>query len=90
MPGYPHMEFVSGAITMGYLIAGVFFLKFWKRTQDGLFIVFACAFWLLALTQSLVSLTYVPREEQSWIYLFRLAAFALIIAAIIRKNVRSR
>ena len=84
------MEFVSGAITMGYLIAGLFFLRFWRRTRDGLFVVFASAFWLLALAQTLLTLADAPREEQSWIYVVRLAAFALIIMAIVRKNVRNR
>jgi hypothetical protein len=30
------LNFLSGALTMGFLIAGLFFLRFWKRTRDGL------------------------------------------------------
>jgi hypothetical protein len=86
---YPIFQFVSGAITIGYVIAGLFFLRFWTRTRDGLFGAFACAFWLLALNQALVALAGIPREEHSWIYLLRLAAFTLIIIAIIRKNLRT-
>lgn len=86
---YPVFQFVSGAITIGYVIAGLFFLRFWTRTRDGLFGAFACAFWLLALNQALVALAGIPREEHSWIYLLRLAAFTLIIIAIIRKNLRT-
>jgi hypothetical protein len=40
--------FFSGMVTMGFLIAGLFFLRFWWRTQDKLFAVFAVAFWLFA------------------------------------------
>ena len=87
---YPIFQFVSGAITIGYVIAGLFFLRFWTRTRDGLFGAFACAFWLLALNQALVALAGIPREEHSWIYLLRLAAFTLIIIAIVRKNLRTR
>lgn len=87
---YPIFHFVSGAITIGYVIAGLFFLRFWTRTRDGLFGAFACAFWLLALNQALVALAGIPREEHSWIYLLRLAAFTLIIIAIVRKNFRTR
>jgi hypothetical protein len=87
---HPIFQFVSGAITIGYVIAGLFFLRFWTRTRDGLFGAFACAFWLLALNQALVSLAGIPREEHSWIYLLRLAAFTLIIIAIVRKNLRTR
>jgi hypothetical protein len=82
-------DFLSGAITMGFLVAGFFFLRFWKRTRDSLFLAFAAAFFLLGLGQSLLALANVPDEERSWLYLIRLLAFALILAAIIRKNRRS-
>ena len=82
--------FLSGMITMGFVVAGLFFLRFWARTRDPLFIVFGVAFWLLALNQGLVVLAGVPREEQSWIYVLRLAAFTLIIVAIVWKNTRPR
>jgi hypothetical protein len=86
MFGYTGLQFVSGAITMGHLIVGLFFLRFWARTHDRLFLAFAAAFWLLAVNQALVALSDIPREEQSWIYLIRLAAFTLIIVAIVHKN----
>lgn len=84
------LDFLSGAIAMGFLIGGLFFLRFWSRTRDGLFLSFAVAFWLLALGQTLLTLTGVPVEERSWIYLVRLAAFLLIIVAILRKNLGTR
>lgn len=83
-------NFIAGMIATGYLIAGLFFLRFWARTRDGLFAIFACAFWLLAANQALVALAGIPREEQSWIYLLRLAGFILIIAGIVAKNVRGK
>jgi hypothetical protein len=49
--------FLSGAITMGCATAGLFFLRFWKRTRDRLFIAFALAFWLLAIGQALLTFT---------------------------------
>lgn len=82
-------DFISGLITMGYAIAGLFFLRFWVRTRDGLFAAFAAAFWLLAANQGLPALAGVPREEQGWIYLVRLAAFVLIIVAVVLKNRRA-
>jgi uncharacterized protein DUF5985 len=80
------IDFLSGAIAMGFVIAGLFFLRFWKRTRDGLFIAFALAFWLLGLTQALLTFTNFPVEERSWLYLLRLAAFTLILLSIWRKN----
>lgn len=82
-------QFMSGLITMGFLIAGLFFLRFWTRTHDLLFAAFAAAFWLLAANQALVAVLDIPRDERSWIYLLRVVAFALIIAAVVWKNRRS-
>lgn len=80
--------FVSGLITMGFLVSGLFFVRFWIRTQDTLFAAFAAAFWLLAANQALLALSNLPVEERSWMYLLRLAAFAIIIVAIALKNRR--
>lgn len=81
-------SFVSGLITMGFLVSGLFFLRFFMRTRDLLFAAFAAAFWLLAANQALLALSNLPVEERSWMYLLRLAAFAIIIAAIVLKNRR--
>ena len=80
------IDFLSGAVTMGFVIAGLFFLRFWKRTRESLFIAFAFAFWLLGLTQSLLTFTNIPVEERSWLYLLRLGAFTLILISIWLKN----
>jgi hypothetical protein len=82
-------DFLSGAITMGFIIGGLFFLRFWKRTDESLFLAFAFAFWLLGLGQALLSFTDIPVEERSWLYLLRLAAFLLILGSIWRKNQRA-
>lgn len=84
------MPFLSGAVVMGFLVAGLFFLRFWKRTHDRLFIAFTLAFWLLGLTQGLLAFSVVPVEERSWLYLLRLTAFVLILWAIWDKNARQR
>lgn len=78
--------FLYGMVTMGLLTAGLFFFQFWRRTADGLFLAFAAAFWLLALSQALGTVLQPVREEHSWIFLPRFAAFALLIVAIVRKN----
>ena len=83
-------SFLFGAIAMGYVVAGLFFAKFWRRSGDLLFGIFALAFWLLALSQTIVALIAVPREEQSWVYVLRLIAFGLIIVAIVQKNAAAR
>ena len=80
------VAYMSGALTVGYLVAGLFFLKFWRRTRDALFAAFAAAFVLMAANQAAPVLLGVDDEALGGVYLLRLAAFLLIIAAILRKN----
>lgn len=84
------VPFLSGAIVMGFLLAGLFFLRFWRKTRDRLFLAFMAAFWLLGLSQALLAFSVVPVEERSWLYLLRLGAFVLILLAIWGKNVSRR
>ena len=86
MSGTTIVQFLAGAVTMGYLVAALFFLRFWRRAQDRLFLAFAGAFCMLALNQAVVALAEIPHEALSWIYLIRLLAYGLIIAAIVHKN----
>ena len=79
--------FLSGMTTMGFMVASLFFLNFWRRTRDRLFATFGVAFFLLAINQAVIFLSSVPREEQIWVYALRITAFGLLIAAIIGKNV---
>ena len=81
------LDFLSGMTTMGYVIAGLFFFRFWWRTSDRLFIYFGVSFCLLAGGQALSALAEIPSDDQVWIYLPRLAAFTLLIVGIVAKNV---
>jgi hypothetical protein len=83
-------HFLSGAISMGFAIASLLFLKYWQRTRDGLFLAFAAAFLLLGINQSLLSLASIPVEERSSVYLIRLAAFLIIIGDLWAKNRKAR
>lgn len=77
---------INGAVIMGYALATLFFVKFWRRTSDGLFLAFAVAFMLLAAVPVLLIAFEVPREEQSPFFLLRLLAFGVIIVAIVGKS----
>jgi hypothetical protein len=68
----------------------LFFLRFWKRTREELFLAFAVAFLLLGTGQTIIALANIPTEERGSIYLLRLIAFLLILLAIYRKNHSSR
>lgn len=79
----------AGALILGYLAAGLFFLRFWRRTRDGLFVWFAVAFWLMAVNQLTLAFLDGPRDEMHWVYLIRISAFVLILWAIVWKNLRN-
>lgn len=79
-------DFLSGAVAFGFLVCGLFFLRFWRRTHDELFVAFALSFALLGMVQAALALSSIPTEERAPIYLFRLVAFVIILIAIFRKN----
>ena len=83
-------DFLSGALALGFGVCALFFLKFWKRTREELFLAFALAFLLLGIGQTVLALADIPTEERGSLYLLRLFAFLLILAAIYRKNRRAR
>ena len=82
------VAFMGGAVSIGYLVAALFFLKFWRRTREGLFLAFSAAFLLMAANQAMPVLFGIPDEALGGVYLLRLAAFLLIILAILRKNLK--
>ena len=84
------IDFLSGAVTLGYLVAAAFFVRFWRTTADRLFLAFGAAFVLFAVNQLLGAALVVIAEPTSLIYALRVLGFVLIIAAIIDKNARAQ
>ena len=84
-----YLPFISGAIAMGFAVASLYFFRFWKRSRDLLFLAFSGAFALMML-QAATALAEIPAEPRSWVFLFRLLAFILVMAAIVAKNTRRR
>lgn len=82
------MAVVSGMLVAGYLVAALFFARFWTQSRDRLFLLFAAAFGLLAIQRFALTVSGAPLEDQTWFYLLRLLAFAVIAFAIIDKNRR--
>jgi hypothetical protein len=81
-----HMyEFTLGLLVMGASIVGLFFLRFWRKTHDRLFMIFALAFWLMGFNWLALAFTQ-EDEVRTILYAVRLVAFVLILAAIIDKN----
>jgi peptidoglycan/LPS O-acetylase OafA/YrhL len=78
---------VAGSLTVAYLLAALFFARFWRQTRDRLFRTFAVAFVLLALNQMLASALGAADERTGYTYVLRVLGFLLILYAIWRKNV---
>lgn len=83
------VEFLSGAVTLAHAVAAAFFLRFWRRTADRLFLAFAVAFGLLALNQAFAQILGAADERTAYVYILRVLAFVLILAGIIDKNLSS-
>jgi hypothetical protein len=81
-------EFLMGVIAMASTVAALFFLRFWKDTGDRLFAIFAAAFLLLAITRVGLAFSSTQLEGHTHWYWVRLAAFLLIVVAIVDKNRR--
>jgi Family of unknown function (DUF5985) len=81
-------NFLFGMNTMGFLVATVFFLRFWQKTRDTLFIAFSAAFLLFAINQFFLALQNNPDAPHSWPFYFNLAGFGLLLFAILRKNLK--
>ena len=82
-------DFFSGFIAAGYFVATLFFLKFWRRTGQGLFLWFALAFAVLGSQPAIVGALSLGNDQESELFLLRLAGFLLIIVGVIVANVSS-
>jgi hypothetical protein len=80
------IEYLAGAVTLAFFLAGVHFFKFWKKTKDRLFLHFACAFWLFMLNQIATSLIGATAERTGYAYILRVLGYVLILLAIVDKN----
>jgi len=79
-------QLMLGAIAMGFVVAGLFFFRFWDQGRDRFFLLFALSFLAEGGNRVALALTPRPSEGSAVIYLIRLLAFLLILAAILDKN----
>lgn len=83
------VDYLAGAVTLGFFVAAAFFLRFWRRTHDRLFLAFAAAFVLLAVNQALAAFLGAGDERTPYTYVLRVLGFVLILYAIVDKNLSS-
>ena len=82
--------FLLGVIVTGSLVAALFFLKFWRKTRDLLFLAFAIAFLIEGLNRIAFLFLNAPNEGASSVYIVRLLAFLLILGGIAYKSTSAR
>ena len=78
--------FLLGVLASLCIVAGLFFLKFWRKTRDSLFLAFAASFLVRGLNDASRASMAHPAEASVWSYLVGLASSLLIVVAIVRKN----
>lgn len=82
-------EFLSGACVALCGVASLYFWHFRRQTGERFFALFALAFATLGVNFILLAAGDRDSEFRPTLYLVRLAAFALIIAAIVEQNRRA-
>ncbi len=83
-------DFLGGGVMVAALAVALFFARSWRRTGDRFFLLFALAFALLSAERWGLLFVRPDHELRHSVYLLRLAAFSLILVAVIDKNRSSR
>lgn len=81
--------FSLGFLATASLVVAMFFLRFWTRTRDFLFLAFAIAFAVEAGMRVAMVFMNLP-DANSGVYIARLASYLLVLGAILRKNRSAR
>ncbi|MFC5498997.1 DUF5985 family protein [Caenimonas terrae] len=79
-------QMLTGAIAVASLVAGLFFLRFWRQTRDPFFLLFALSFLIEGANRVALGLFVGGNEEGVLFYGVRLLSYGLILLAIWQKN----
>ena len=84
---FPNFDnFLLGFIVACSLVAGLFFLRFYRCTRDPLFLAFLIFFVVQGCTNAVVLELPQPNIGTPMIFLIRLLSVLLVLAAILWKN----
>ncbi len=79
-----------GAISITSIIVGLLFLRFWRSSHDRFFLFFALSFLIEGFNRMIFGAAGSLNESSPGYYLIRLLAYALILVAILDKNMPRR
>lgn len=83
-------DFLQGATMLASLGVALFFVRYWRRTGDRLFLAFSLAFSVFAVNRVLLSMLEEDSEATTFVYLLRALTFFLIALAVLDKNLQRR
>ena len=79
-------DFLLGVTVMGCVTIALFFVRYWRTSGDRFFALFALAFATFAANRFVLLFLDEDDEARTAVYIVRLVAFLIIIAAVIDKN----
>lgn len=84
---FPNLDnFLLGFIAGCSLVAGIFFLRFYRATRDPLFLAFLIFFVVQGCTNAVVLELPQPNIGTPMIFFVRLLSVLVVLAAILWKN----
>ncbi|MBA2404142.1 MAG: hypothetical protein H0V66_05175 [Bdellovibrionales bacterium] len=83
------IDLLSGYLLALCLVTAIFFLKFWIKTKDRFFALFASAFAIMGVERIVLFMLGSHKELTPTVYFIRLSAFILILFGIYMKNKES-
>jgi hypothetical protein len=84
---FPNLDyFLLGFIAACSLVAGLFFLRFYRSTRDPLFLAFLIFFVVQGCTNAAILELQQPNIGTPMIFVIRLLSVLVVLAAILWKN----
>jgi hypothetical protein len=78
--------FLDGAAAMSCLAIGLFFVRFWRESEDRLFMWLATAFCIFAVNYAVLGLLPLADERRAYAFILRLIGFIAILIGVIVKD----
>lgn len=84
------VAFLIGAIAAASGVAGLLFLRSYRRTHDRFFLYFAASFWIESAGRFCSGFWHYVEDDDALLYALRVIAYGLILIAVLEKNLPRR
>lgn len=79
-------SFLDGAVAMACLAISVFFLRFWRQSEERLFLCLASGFGVFAINYAALGLLPLADEHLAYAFALRLVGFVAILVGVAMKE----